>query len=127
MAGLQLPVAGDTAIAHPAVDRRDHLDVPRPVLRDKRPLDPRVVRVAHADEPAAVQRRFPAGQITETNVADDSRVPDVQFVAVTEQIGSASLIASPPSMRNWRTSQFGMLTRSSLSTGTLLRIVVSRL
>jgi hypothetical protein len=45
-----------------------------------------VVRVAHADEPAAVQRRLPAAEITETNVADDSRVPDVQFVAVTEQI-----------------------------------------
>ena len=86
VAALQLPVAGDTAIAHPAVDRRDDLDVPRPVLRNQRPLDPRVVRIAHADEPAAVQCHLPAAEITETNLADDSRVPDVQFVSVTEQI-----------------------------------------
>src|SRR5580693_6419337 len=33
-----------------------------------------------------MQRRLPAVEITETNVADDSRVPDVQFMAVTEQI-----------------------------------------
>ena len=86
MAALQLLVAGDTAIGHPAVDGRDDLDVARPVLRNQRPLDPRVVRVGHADEPAAVERRLPAAEITETNVADDSRVPDVEFVAVTEQI-----------------------------------------
>ena len=46
-------------LLHPAVDRRNHLDAPRPVLRNQRPLDPRVMRVAHADEPAAVQCHLP--------------------------------------------------------------------
>jgi hypothetical protein len=33
-----------------------------------------------------LRARRPTVEITETNVADDSRIPNVQFVAVTEQI-----------------------------------------
>src|SRR5690348_10701419 len=60
VAAFQLPVAGDPRIAYPAVDRRDHLGAPRPVLRDERPLDSSVMRVGHADEAAAVQCRLMA-------------------------------------------------------------------
>ena len=86
VAAFQLLVARDAAIPHPAVDRRDHLDAPRPVLRDERPLDPCVVCVGHADEPAALQCRLPAAAIAEAKVADDGRVPDVELVAVVEQL-----------------------------------------
>src|SRR4029078_7317772 len=64
-AAFQFPVAGDPRVAPRAVDGRGHLDVPRPMLRDERPLDPSMMRVGHADEAAAVQRRLMALVITE--------------------------------------------------------------
>ncbi len=86
VAAFQLLIAGDTRIAHPAVDRRDHFDAPRPVLRDKRPLDPGVVRVGHADEPPAAQRGQPPEVVAEAETANHGCAPDVQFVAVIEQL-----------------------------------------
>ena len=50
---LELLIAGDATVGHAPVERADDLDPPRPVLRGQRPLDPRVVDVRHADEPAA--------------------------------------------------------------------------
>ena len=127
MAAFQLLVARDAAIAHPAVDCRHHLDAPRPVLRDERPLDPGVVSVRHADKPAALQCRLPAAAIAEAEVADDGRVPDVELVAVAEQldVGEPDRVLALDAQL--RTSQFGKLTRSSFSTGRPPRIVVSRL
>src|SRR5580693_8606195 len=86
VAALQLPVAGDPGVADAAVDRRDHLDAPRPVPRNERPLDPSVMGVGHADDAAAVQRRLTTLMITERQLADYSRGPDVKLMAVTEQL-----------------------------------------
>src|SRR5262249_6035739 len=82
MAAFELLVPYDAAVAHPAVECRDHLDPARPVLRDERPLDPRVVNVGHADEPAAFQRCLSATAITKPELADKGHVPDVELMAV---------------------------------------------
>ena len=86
VAAFKLPVPCHAAIAHPAVECRDHLDPSRPVLRNERPLDPGVVRVGHADEPAAAQRCLPAAAITKAEMADEGRVPDVKLVTVAQQL-----------------------------------------
>src|SRR5215468_11449328 len=85
MAAFELLVPHDAAVAHPAVEGRDHLDPARPVLRDERPLDPRVVNVGHADEAAASQRCLPAAAIAKPELADEGHVPDVELMAVAEQ------------------------------------------
>jgi len=83
---FELLVAGHAAVAHPGVERGDYLDVPGPVLRDEGPLDPGVMHVCHADEPAACQRRLPAAAVTKAEVPNNGRVPDVVFVTVVKQL-----------------------------------------
>src|SRR6185437_4017963 len=52
---------------------------------DEGPLDRGVVNVGHADEPAAFERGLPAAAVTETQLADESRVPDVEVMPVADQ------------------------------------------
>jgi hypothetical protein len=82
-------------------------------LRDERPLDPRVVNVGHADEPAAGQCCLPAAAVTKAELADEGRVPDVELMAAAKHFDTAEPEHVPPSIRSTRTSQFGMFTRSS--------------
>src|ERR1700689_2422163 len=83
---FELPVARHAGVAHPGVERRDDLDLPGPVLRDEGPLDPGVMLVCHADEPAACQHRLPAAAVTKAEAPNDGRVPDVVFVTVVKQL-----------------------------------------
>src|SRR3712207_7757465 len=46
------PVTGDAPVRDPAVERRNHLHLTRPVLGDDGPLLGRLVHVGHADEAA---------------------------------------------------------------------------
>jgi len=86
MTSFEFPVAGHAVVTHPAIERGDDLDLPRPVARDEGPLDTGVMLIGHADEPAAGQRRLPAGAVTKAEVPKDGRVPDVIFVAVGKQL-----------------------------------------
>ena len=79
-------VPRDSGVPHHAVQRGDHLHAARPVLRDQRPLDARVVGVGHADEPAAVKRRLAAAAVAEPHMAHDGRVADVELVPVVEEL-----------------------------------------
>ncbi len=84
VAALQLPVAFDALVGDPGVEGGDHRRLARPVLGRDRPLHGAEVRVGHADEPLARQRRLPAGGVAEAHDAPDGRAPDVQLVPVGE-------------------------------------------
>ena len=77
VAALQLAIAGDHLVGHPAVEAGDHLDSTRPVLGCQRPLDAGLVAVGHAHEAAAAQHRLPAGAVTEAQHPLHHRLPDV--------------------------------------------------
>ena len=86
MPALQLQVAGDAAVGDPAVDRRDHLDPPRPVMGAQRPFDRGAVRMSHAHESSAAQRRLAPRVVAEPNRPRHQRPPQVELVAVVEQL-----------------------------------------
>src|SRR6476620_8813638 len=88
--GIHVPphqpaVPGDPAVGHTAVDRGDQLYAAGPVLGRKRPLDPRLVRVGHADKATASQRSQAPGAVEEPQLAKEDRVPDIKRVAVGEE------------------------------------------
>src|SRR5512132_4694361 len=82
----QLAVPGDATVGHTAIDRRDQLYAAGPVLGRKRPLDPRLVRVGHADKATASQRGQAAVAVEEPQLAKEDRVPDIKRVAVGEEL-----------------------------------------
>ena len=86
MPALELQVARDATVGHTSVDRRDHLNPPRPVLRRQRPLDTRPVRMCHAHKPPAAQHRLTPSIVPETKLPDHHRRAHVELMAVAEQL-----------------------------------------
>src|ERR687890_135480 len=84
VAAFELPVADDAPISNPAVQRREHRHLSRPVLRRDRPLDRPLVHVGHADEAAAEESSLAARPVAKPQGASDRRVAEVQLVSVGE-------------------------------------------
>src|SRR5207244_4643403 len=89
MATLEVPVALDALVRHPAVESGDQRHLAGPVLGSDRPLQRTEVHVGHADEPLAGERRLPAGTIAKAQAAPDGRAADVQLVPVVEHLDVA--------------------------------------
>ena len=86
MPALELQIAGDALVSHASVDRRDHLHPARPVLRRQRPLDSGPVRMGHAHESPAAQRRLTPGGVPEAKLAGHHRPVNVELVTVLKQL-----------------------------------------
>ena len=82
----QIKVASDIAVGDPAVQRGDHLDTTRPVLRGEDPLDSGLVAVGHADESTAAQHGLAACPVAEPDASLHRRRLDVVAVPVAQQV-----------------------------------------
>ena len=78
----QLLIARHATIQNPAVERRDEIDVTRPILGHQLPLQRRKVHPAHADEAPAPQTRLPTSPISETELPGQHRVAHVVSVPI---------------------------------------------
>jgi hypothetical protein len=96
-------------------------------LRDERPLDPRVVNVGHADEPAAGQCCLPAAAVTKAELADEGRVPDVELMAAAKHFDTAEPEHVPALDPQHEDQPVRHVHQVLVSTGRPAKIVVSRL
>jgi hypothetical protein len=83
---FELPVTDDTPVRDPAVQRRYHLHIARPVLRRDGPLHGRLVHVSHADVAARLERGLAACPVAYPQATLELGVAHVVFVAVGEEL-----------------------------------------
>lgn len=97
-------VTGDATVVHPAINGRADLEASRPVHRQEGGLQCRQVRVAHVHETPLGHLRVPPLGVAELQSADQHPAPQVEFLAVVEQIdsGETEPVATFDSERQWQ-------------------------